>query len=394
MKNLSFEISKKQLQSPALLLLIGLGIFQLGISQAARAENQSILGTMLSNHNIDFDALLMLDTAKADGAYTKNNPDDFDDLSNVRRLRFGIQGDISKNLSAEFGVDVDTEDSSIDVHDASLRYSIAKKKYIELGLVKQPFGLEQSSGSKRLRTLERSIATNAFSPDRGLGVLWARNKSNHYQSLGAFSNPNIDNAFDISARFAWSPVAKKRNAVHLGGSINYRDIGNERFQIRSSGNIEQGRNFLKSAKYDTADLLTLGLEGAWSRKSLLLQAELFSQRLSLEETATEDDPVFTGGYVQASWIFGNGYRKYKGDGFGKIAGTNKSRNSELVAGFSTVDVRHNGTGDKAQEFTLGLNLQVAKSVRLSAQAQRVDVLTNQQSNESGESVSLRIAFDL
>ncbi len=387
MKNLSFESSRAPL-SPMLFVLLVLGGSQIATSQAATTN------TKLSQHNLEFDALLMLDTAKTDGAYAKNNPDDSNDLENVRRLRFGLQGDISKTLSAEFSIDVDAEDSSVDVHDAALRMALSKKKHIELGLIKQPFGLEHSSGSKKLRTLERSMATNAFSPDRGLGLSWANNTPTHFLSFGAFSNPDIDDAFDASARLVWSPVAKKRHVVHFGGSINYRDNGEERYQIKSSGSINQGKNFLKSAKYDTADLLTLGVEGAWSKNSLLLQAEWYRQALSLEETTSEDDPTFTGGYVQASWVFSNGYRKYKGDGFGKIAGVKKSRNAELVAGFGVVDVRHNGSGDKAQEFTLGLNYQVSKNIRLSAQAQRVDVLTNEQINESGDSVKLRIAFDL
>ncbi len=329
----------------------------------------------------------MLDLAQAEGIYVSN--DSSSDVA-LRRVRLGINGDLDKRMSAEFSFDIDVEDSAVSLHEATLEYQWAKSLALQAGFFKQPFGLEGSTSSKHLRTLERSMASDAFVPERGVGVALSIEKTAHYLSIGAYRDREVEDVQYITARAVWSPMESKRNVLHLGASVSQRDNAGTEYRVSNSGNIATGENFLKSARFYPESITTLGVEGAWSKGSLLVQAEWFWQSLALSDTSGNAEPEFSGGYVQAGWIFDHGYRKYDGRRFGKIAGTKSRRALEFVAGIGTVDVRHAGLSDQAREATLGLNYQLTKTLSLGGQVQSVTALDNNVSLRSGEGVQFRM----
>jgi len=284
------------------------------------------------------------------------------------------------------------DDSSAELHKASLGYQLAKTADIQLGFIKQPFGLESSTGSKRLRTLERTMASNAFSPDRGVGITFSKRAGNAAFSAGFYEDKELDDVQSASIRAVWAPISEKRRVLHFGTSYSVKDNAQNEYRIKNSGNIASGNNFLESAKFNAQRINTAGLEAAASMGSLLIQGELFHQTVELDSSNT-NEPAFTGGYVQAGWTFGNRYRKYKNQKFAKTSGSS-NRVVELVAGFGTVDARHENRGDQAQEFTLGLNYSFSKNLMLGLQVQKVDALHNNETLESGTGALVRFVADL
>lgn len=234
------------------------------------------------------------------------------------------------------------------------------------------------------------MPSEAFVPERGIGVAISHDSSGHYLSLGAYRDRDVEEVQYVTARATWSPIESKRKVLHVGASVSQRDNAGADYRVRSSGNIASGDNFLKSGRFNPESITTAGVEGAWSYGSLLVQAEWFLQSLALAEIETAKEPRFQGGYIQTGWVFNHGYRKYDGGRFGKIAGTNNKRALELVGGVGIVDVRHAGRGDQAREFTLGLNYQLTKVLSLGGQVQSVTALDDNESLDSGEGVQLRM----
>lgn len=361
----------------------------IAVENASESFLPASVTTFQDDYKIEIEGLLMLDMTTAEGVYA-----DEESLSeaSVRRARIGISSDLTKRISAEIAINVDEEFTTDSWHKAAIAYTFTKALSFDAGLMKQPFSMEGSTSSKHLRTLERSLAVDAFTPARGIGVAMTHESSAHFASLGIFQGRNEEDAQDVTARVVWSPMNKKRQVLHFGASINQGDYSGENYQIESSGNIAVSKNFVKSAQYNPETVQTIGIEGAWSRGSLLIQSEWFLQSLTL--STEESEPDFSGGQIQVGWIFGGGYRKYNGQRFGKIAGTQGRRTIELVAGVGVVDVRDADRGDEAREITLGINVQVTKNISVGTQLQSITVQDNNDGQVSGEALQLRLIAEL
>jgi len=340
--------------------------------------------------NIEFEALLMVDLASARGAYA-----DEESISeaSIRRARLGMSSSFNQ-LSADVSLNVDESLSADSLHKATIAYKFNKALSLEGGLMKQPFGLEGSTSSKHLRTFERSMASDAFTPARGYGIAITHESSAHFASLGFFGGRRETDVQDVSARIVWSPMNDKRQVLHFGASVNQGNYSGLEYQIRNSGNIAVSNNFIRSARYYPDTVQTVSIEGAWSYGSLLIQSEWFAQMLTLVGNQSDTDPVFTGGQVQAAWVFAGGYRRYKGQRFTRMAGTQHHPTIELVAGAGVVDARDADRGDQAWELTLGVNVQMSDQISFSTQLQSVTVQDNNDGEVTGNGLQLRLVAAL
>ena len=343
-------------------------------------------------HDVELDALLMLDASSAgglhgDGEARRNG-------ASVRRARLGLGGDIGERAEAELAVDVDPDEGGVELHELSLGYRLSSINELALGFMKQPFGLENASSSSRLRTMERSVATNAFAPDRGVGLAWVAEGSNRLLAAGVFVDPDAEGAREASARTVWAPVDEDRSVLHVGASGAYRDNAGEAYRIRDEGGIADGDNVVRSGKFAPDGVATVGLEAAWARDSVSVQAEWFGQRLSGGDVPRGAEPEFTGAYVQGGWVLGGGRRKYSKGRFGKVVGGRLERPVELVAGAGTVDLSHAGRGDRARQYLVGANVQLGERLRINAQLQRLLVEGADRTVERGDGALLRLQLDL
>lgn len=338
---------------------------------------------------VKLDALLMLDATRAGGVF--ENPGRERGSAAVRRARLGAGVELGPRLEAELSVGSRTEEESVELQELSFGYRASKVNALVLGLVKQPFGLENLSSSSRLRTLERSVATNAFAPDRGAGLVWSIDGSGNYSAVGLFVDPDEREAREVAARTTWALVDDDRALVHVGASAAYRDNAGLTYRIGDEGGVDDGENVVRSAKLAPEGVATLGLELAWARDSLSAQTELFARRLS---GGADGEPTFTGAYVQGGWVLGGGRRKYAKGRFGSVTGGRLARPVELVAGAGLVDLTFDGRGDRARQYVLGANVRLGEHLRLAGQLQRLVVEDADGAVDSGSGASLRVQLDL
>lgn len=308
----------------------------------------------------------------------------------LRRARFGVSTEINKDVSAELSVDVDTyAKSSLSMHSLEILFDLGNKRDLKIGLLKQPFGLEKSTSSKNLRTLERGIASDLFSPERAIGINFQTNGSTHYFSSGIYTDNNSLENISASGRFVWNPFESKGSVLHLGFSANHQLLSGNDYQRKSDGAVHDGKNILSITAPTPESVSTIGLEGAWMKGSLTLQAEWMVQRLVLDSDAK--DPRMVGGYLQASWVFQNGYRKYGKGRFKKLTMPGGRTPTELVLGFGYVDARYVGGGALAKEASVTVNRYFSKNISLSGQLTRLEKMdsgTNE--NDDGTSLIVRL----
>ncbi len=332
-------------------------------------------------HNLDFNASLVLDASSASGVYGDEA------TAIIRRARFGASAEITDQIEADFTVDVDTDEERLELQEGRLKFEFSKNGDMRLGLMKQPFGMERSSSSKYLRGPERSLATDVFTPDRGIGVNLNYEWPKAFVSVGAFTDEEEQENNSIAGRIVWVPVDAKRSVTHLGLGFHQVNVESDSYRIRSDGSLHSASNFFRSSRLLAESVSTLGLEGGWMRNAFSMQSELFVQQLDLIDS--NDSPVFNGGYWQAGWVLNDGRRKYKGGRFGRATAGKATAATELVFGYSMVDTRFNSDGDVAEEFTVGVHRQINESIRLSAHVFGVR-LDDSGSKEDGSGVLLRM----
>ena len=341
-------------------------------------------------HKLEANGSLMLDLANVGGdLYTTS---DRENEADVRRARIGFSGDISKRIDADITLDLNSDDAAVELHDLEIRYSHTKKHRVRLGLIKQPFGLENNTSSRKLATMERSMASRAFTPDRGYGIQYITTPDNQYLSVGAYADPDLDDVYDVSGRATYAPVNRKRSVLHFGLNAAHRENKSNRYRVRDSGVLQDGENFFRSGNYNPTEIRTLGIEAAWAVNSFVVQSEWFKQSLTLDSDES-GNPDFTGGYVTFSLALNDGRRKYKNGEFSKVSTGKKGNAIELVASIGEIDTVFTDRGDRAREYVVGANYRLNDNIRFQGQVQHLSVTQDDGDRDTGNSVLLRLQID-
>src|SRR6266568_6298616 len=101
------------------------------------------------------------------------------DRFRLRRARINLTGDFAENF--DFKVEGDFENSdgissgrtAFSATDIFVNWHQFSEAEIKVGQYKAPFGLEQLTSSTKLFTIERSLPTDALTPQRQIGIqLW------------------------------------------------------------------------------------------------------------------------------------------------------------------------------------------------------------------------------
>jgi len=336
----------------------------------------------------EFEGLLMLDSSAADGLYSEDEERVYDNL--VRRARIGVDVNMHEKLSLNLSAEAENGESKVELRKAALVFDYAKDGSIELGLIKQPFGLENNTSTRKIRTVERSMASNVFVPGKGHGVSWSITPKARYLSVGAFADPDDDNLMEFSGRAAVATIEEKRHVLQFGVSAVYRENDGQEYRVRDSGVFETGENFFKSGRYNTDHLVTVGLEAAWSKGPFLVQSEWFNQSLTLNSDEDGRDPDFSGGYLHLGYVFNDGRRKFKNGSFGNLSGDKRDRAVEFFTGVGYVDTIFEDKGDRAVETILGVNFQFNKHIRLAGQLQNINTTDDQGREDDGNGLIVRL----
>ncbi|HWB11442.1 MAG TPA: porin [Pirellulales bacterium] len=166
---------------------------------------------------------------------------------------------------------------------------------VQIGNMKEPFGLERLESSRYLDFMERNFANDAFiSPSANgfaPGIMawnWSENRRMTY-AYGVFKNVTNGDAFnigdgqgEIAGRVTYLPwydePANGRNFMHVGIGACQRGIDNGLIRYRTRGDLRNGPDALLTAWADTNYLggqyqMIVNPEFMYQRGPLFVQAE-------------------------------------------------------------------------------------------------------------------------
>lgn len=337
-------------------------------------------------------------------AVTFDGDDRFADMVRFRRFRANLVADLHKDwhLKAEYEFDwpgfmhsAFPPLSTQGWRNLWLSYTGFSRTRITLGNQSAPVGLENVISSADTTLLERS-ASNAFVSRYYLGASvriyghdWTARAGVYRESISSrHDDPNRGTT--VAGRVTWTPLIDDDEVVHLGLDLSHFDLApGSLFQIeaRPLVGISVFHLVNTGALTDVASTNLVSLEAAWSRGPFRLQAEYIYTAL---RRPIRPDPVFGGGYLQASWIVtGESYRYSRSNGdFDGIEPKSQDGAIEVAARVGTMDLQDKTvTGGRQSDVTIGVNWYPNSMLRLGANY----IWANAVPNSAGTHETLRAA---
>ncbi len=307
-----------------------------------------------------------------DAAVYNEDQSAFGNGSELRRARAALEGRLFRDWG--YAAEYEFSDNKAEVKDAYIEYNGLKSVKIKLGQFKEPFSLEEQTSGKNITFMERALPVEAFSPGRnlGLGIMgggkrWSASAGLFGEGVGDKTPDNGDSGWGIAARTTYALVDRKKQLVHLGGSVEYRRPNDEnevRYRTRPESHVADRRLVDTRTIDEVADTYTFGLESAVIFGSLLLQGEYLEAHVNRDTNLP--NLQFDGWYLNSSWLLTGESRRYDGarGRFKHVKSKNPYGAWELALRYSDIDLSDKDIlGGKEQDVTLGLNWYVNPNVR-------------------------------
>ncbi|MDP1625821.1 MAG: porin [Parvibaculum sp.] len=356
-----------------------------------------------------------------------NSPVDFNNGTELRRARIGVDGKVLNDwlyrLEADFAKASrnDSDSSEIDVKDAYIAFTGIESTRITVGQHKTPNSLEQLVSSTDLVFTERPLAVEAFNHrltaggDFKAGVSVGYTGENYTLTTGLFganfaasSDSSAlgvanDEGWGVHGRGTFAPIQEKGKVLHLGASGYWRDAGGQNgfggtsVRFRSGPEVSAVDNTrlvdtgnLAADTYTSAGAELGGIYGPFHAQAEYLVA-------SVDQTAGLPSLDFDGGYVQLGYVLTGESRNYKNGLFSRVKPANpfslKGGGAgawEIATRFSTIDLNDDALrGGSQDNYTAALNWYPNEYIRVGVDYVRFDAERNGITTE-GDAVVSRI----
>ena len=312
------------------------------------------------------------------------------------RIQFTYDFPAGWEAKLQVNADADSDGSDVDLGSTYIRYNNWGIAEITLGKMKEPIGMERNTRSARLVTIESSMMTTSFTPGKNWGIrLNSATKRRTWSLAATVEDDNgqndgyeEDEPIALTGRFTFAPIHTAEQTLQFGISSSWRDWNKNTFQIKDRAQVSSADNVVRSAEFAADNQVVVGLEGAWSRKSLLLQGEYMATRV---EEVNGPDWNYDGYYFTASYLLTGEHRKLNKGKLGAVKPTGDGGAWELEGRYSYVNLRDRGLGAKASITTLGVNYYYRRDIKLMLAYLYPDIAGSVTSDElGGHAVSARV----
>jgi phosphate-selective porin OprO/OprP len=242
-----------------------------------------------------------------------------DDTVDIRRLRLYTQGDFFFIWPASFKIEADYTDSEFFWRETFVSFTHPfLNRHVKLGHFRAPMSIEAYGGGRAATFMEHAAPVQAFQPGIKYGVEasgWSRGERLTY-AIGWFADGEDSDIGESSTSFT-------RGIGRVTGLPYYADHGKQLIHLGLGGHYlfsdeseirYRGRPESRFASYvvDTGGIeadqsMLWGLEAAAVHGAYSLQAEAFQTTVF---SADENELVFYGAYLQASWVITGETRPY------------------------------------------------------------------------------------
>lgn len=299
----------------------------------------------------------------------------FEDGTEFRRARLFFEGELYDRV--EFKAQYDFAGGEAQIKDGYVGLiHLPVVGGLRVGHLKEPYGLEEQTSSKYLTFMERSPASEAFSPSRNAGVMLHRGEERYTWAVGAFRDTDDSgNAIgreevNLTGRLTGLPWYSDDGSglLHLGLSVSEREPTGDSLRFRARPESHLAPRVVDTGSFGADGLTLVDFEAALVHGPFSLQGEY-------ARAATDGlggvDPGFDGFYVFGSWYLTGEHRPYEnGAGaFGRLKPKRPWRDGgtgawEVALRYSTLDLSDAGIdGGSVDDVTVGLNWYPYANVR-------------------------------
>ncbi len=264
---------------------------------------------------IDLDAAITVQDSGSEALFG-----DIPAAGEFRRARIFTEGEIGLYTPTFYKLEVDFAGNSVSLKDAYIGAEIGQIARVAVGHVKEPIGLDMISSSRYITFQERAAPSEAFAPDRNLGVLlsntWMEERATWalgtYADVDANMEANLDRNYRVSGRLTGLPWYDAESGgsryLHLGLSGSYIRPENDSVRFRARPESSLVPRFADTGSIGADQAGQVGVEAALVRGPLSVQAEYFNTWV---DSTVAGDPSFDGFYAQVSWFLTGEHRPYK-----------------------------------------------------------------------------------
>ncbi len=298
--------------------------------------------------------LIFFGRTELDYAYYSSGIAKSDSGFRVRSLRAGLARAFKYNLSAKAEVDLTDGDSNF--ADLYLRYRHKKYGLFTIGNQRVAQTLVNQTSRISRTFMEEPLPAEAFGLGRRLALGWDMSKKKggiHATLFGPDLNGSIGDS-GFASRIYFNPTRSRFSVFHIGASYVYENMSRKtRFFSHPESRVTTER-FVDTGLFEDVSEQAIGaFEIAGARDSFMFRAEFFRAKWS---RLTRKDPVFSGYYVQASWVLTGESFNYTQGKFLRIRPTNPRGAWEVAARYSMVDLNDKGVpGGEEKNLTVGVN---------------------------------------
>ena len=164
-----------------------------------------------------------------------------DDAWENRRMYFGFNSKFLQQFTFELQISLndDFNPTYEGLYDAFIKWETSTKDFeVSVGRLDYVYtGLERSTSSKKIKTMERALVVNQVMPGEVIGLYAEGNRGNFSYQSGLFSGSIEDEFTDFSGGFAAllgvaykMPLFYKKGTLHLDVLYNNADPDNNAFE--------------------------------------------------------------------------------------------------------------------------------------------------------------------
>jgi phosphate-selective porin OprO/OprP len=233
------------------------------------------------------------------------------------RVLFSGQLKTKREISWRAGIMYDGSSDSWLVRETGIMVGVPEAfGYFFIGRTKEGFSLNKVMNGYAGWALERQMAIDVI-PILADGLKWLGYlpKQRIFWNLGIYTDwLSKGQSFStyqsqVDLRAGWNPLFSEveNKLLHLGFNYRYGKVANDQIQLRSRPEANPAPYFITTGNFEADHSNHIGYEAYYQSGRWLMGSEFYWHKFS---SATENNPLFSGGEFMVSYIFSGESRKY------------------------------------------------------------------------------------